>query len=292
MKNLLYLIITVAIFSSCEMVVDIDVPRQPDKLVVNCVFEEGDIWEARVSKSNYILDDSPISPINNAIVQIFDKDQLVTTLSPNQIPGYYVSTDSKPIANKEYQIRVSAPGFEAISGSATTKSSVEIISSKYTRRGIPSDYLTYDEVELVFEDIEGESYYEISVIAYQYNYGYDEWGEPYVIDSFPTSWHLTSNDPSIEQDEIDLSNAYFIDFLGDKRIFSLKFLVEKFGTDNLHIQLKHISKEYYQYRRTSNNARWNSGNPFSEPVQVFTNINKGYGIFAGYGSNMKKIDPL
>jgi hypothetical protein len=50
-------------------------------------------------------------------------------------------------------------------------------------------------------------------------------------------------------------------------------------------ELRSISKEYYDYQ-TSLNEYWNAdGNPFAQPVQVFTNIENGFGIFAGFGKS-------
>ena len=46
-------------------------------------------------------------------------------------------------------------------------------------------------------------------------------------------------------------------------------------------ELKHVSKEYFQYYTTMEKQVENEGNPFGEPVIIYSNIENGFGIFAG-----------
>ena len=55
----------------------------------------------------------------------------------------------------------------------------------------------------------------------------------------------------------------------------------------LYVDLQSISREYYLYLQTRSNAKNN--NFFSEPVQVYTNIDGGMGILGSYTSNLRKI---
>ena len=47
----------------------------------------------------------------------------------------------------------------------------------------------------------------------------------------------------------------------------------------LYWTLKNHSEDYYMYKKTFNVYQSVRGNPFAEPVQVFSNIENGYGIF-------------
>ena len=52
-------------------------------------------------------------------------------------------------------------------------------------------------------------------------------------------------------------------------------------TLSLTLYLHNISKSYYYYRTSLELYVDASRNPFAQPVQVFSNINNGFGIFAG-----------
>lgn len=58
---------------------------------------------------------------------------------------------------------------------------------------------------------------------------------------------------------------------------------------NYHISLQAITRETYLYLLSSNANRWYSDDYFSEPAQVFTNVENGLGIFGGYTSTNHTI---
>lgn len=49
-----------------------------------------------------------------------------------------------------------------------------------------------------------------------------------------------------------------------------------------HIELISMNRSGYLYRRSIIDYEDAYGDPFAEPVQIFCNIENGYGIFAGY----------
>ena len=50
-----------------------------------------------------------------------------------------------------------------------------------------------------------------------------------------------------------------------------------------------ISKDYYLYLQSWSKQADSKGDPFSEAVSVYTNINKGVGIFAGFNKSTYSI---
>jgi len=48
------------------------------------------------------------------------------------------------------------------------------------------------------------------------------------------------------------------------------------------IELLSLNKAGYLYRRSVEDYRNSKGDPFSEPVLIYSNIENGFGIFAGY----------
>lgn len=69
------------------------------------------------------------------------------------------------------------------------------------------------------------------------------------------------------------------------------FLVpgDTFGVNTLHVLLRTVTEEYYDYFYTRDLQASVENNPFAQPVQVFDNIEGGLGIFAGYSQIEKKV---
>lgn len=61
--------------------------------------------------------------------------------------------------------------------------------------------------------------------------------------------------------------------------------------DTVFTSITTMSKEYVDYTNKFNTAGNSFSGPFSEPVQMYTNINGGLGIFAGYNVYRKRVFP-
>lgn len=58
--------------------------------------------------------------------------------------------------------------------------------------------------------------------------------------------------------------------------------------DSLTIQLFTTDYHYYQYHTSIEN--YESGNPFAEPSRIYSNVENGYGVFAGYQKSVFIVD--
>lgn len=69
------------------------------------------------------------------------------------------------------------------------------------------------------------------------------------------------------------------------------FLVpgDTFGVNTLHVLLRTVTEEYYEYNYTRDLQASVENNPFAQPVQVFDNIESGLGIFAGYSQLERQV---
>ena len=61
--------------------------------------------------------------------------------------------------------------------------------------------------------------------------------------------------------------------------------------DEMIVELRSVSEEYYLFHSTVSRQQNNSDQPFSDPVVLFNNIRNGQGVFAGY-SQAEKIVSL
>ena len=55
------------------------------------------------------------------------------------------------------------------------------------------------------------------------------------------------------------------------------------------VKLLHINKDYYNYIRSLNTYENAADNPFAEPVNLYTNVNNGYGLFTTYARAVDSI---
>ncbi len=58
-------------------------------------------------------------------------------------------------------------------------------------------------------------------------------------------------------------------------------MMEETYEGEIYFNLKSVTESYYQYHTTSDLQDWNEGDPFAQPVQVFSNIPNGLGILMG-----------
>ncbi|WP_234364346.1 DUF4249 family protein [Lunatibacter salilacus] len=73
-------------------------------------------------------------------------------------------------------------------------------------------------------------------------------------------------------------------FDGEEAIMDLLIqgtMMEETYEGEIYFNLKSVTESYYQYHTTSDLQDWNEGDPFAQPVQVFSNIPNGLGILMG-----------
>lgn len=52
----------------------------------------------------------------------------------------------------------------------------------------------------------------------------------------------------------------------------------------LRVQVLYVSETYYKHLRSALLHEHTQENPFAEPVNIYSNVENGYGVFAGYSS--------
>ena len=51
------------------------------------------------------------------------------------------------------------------------------------------------------------------------------------------------------------------------------------------LRINHVNSDTYKFWRSVERSKNSSGNPFSEPVNLYSNIDGGIGIWGGYGAS-------
>lgn len=293
MKNLLplLLIFSALTLSNCTKEIEFDAQDIAPRIVVNSLFTNDSIWAAHISRSVGVLETTSYTTIDDANVNIFDANaNLVTTLT-HQGNGLYTSpTGLSPQANQSYTIEASASGYESVNASSSIPSAVPIYQLD-TVTSTNSDGETILEATITFQDPPSISnYYMLEV--YATGTWIDEWEQDTIEIREPLQ--ISCDDINVETVNRfnfgGFENTYLYLMLKDQNFdgenYSLTFSVinyaelkemDLFG----EIRLVNTSEEYFNYLKSFNMYQRTINNPFATPVQVYSNVNNGMGIFAG-----------
>ncbi|MBK7028756.1 MAG: DUF4249 family protein [Bacteroidales bacterium] len=85
---------------------------------------------------------------------------------------------------------------------------------------------------------------------------------------------------------------YFSDQYVNGQEFSIELPITYSGDTpgvDIFVELSTLSKDYFLFRKSLIKYNESQNNPFSEPIKIYTNIENGYGIFAGSTLLFKRI---
>jgi hypothetical protein len=300
MKRSANILVTVVFLISCTFctkIIEIDIPSHEPKLVVNSLFTDGQRIKVHLSKTTPVFEFStPI--IENGLIRLFKNDEEIDTLIYNN--GYYYS-DVPAEQDEKYSVMISVPGMSKVSSEDIIPEKT-MITSYSTRDSIMMDENNFPimQFEVGFTDKPGPDYYELSIIAEYYVsnslYRHPVWLKN-ISDPVLTSTGLVDYDPQslvftdemFEGEDVKIKVNYSIQtgeipLLGSGPDYSYL----------LYVSFRSVSKSYYDFIRKQIIYRYNLESDIftgmADPIQLFSNIDGGYGIFAGYSSDNKVIN--
>ncbi|MBL0316956.1 MAG: DUF4249 domain-containing protein [Flavobacteriales bacterium] len=270
-KNIIYLsfVLFLMTLSSCQMMVEVDVPKQDPKLVVFC-FLTPDDEKIRV----IVRTSSPLFSDENLDSWSVKDDATVTLSRPNQsvnIPfvvdmlTYELDAASFPIIPGEtYQLEVSAPGYKPVIATTRVPLQIPVFTVNTVTQSEQTNQNGYTELVHKFDlrwlDTPGqEDFYEVSIQRYESELQYfpvtDEYHDGETVAISPIV--LNSPDGGTQEP--------------------------------FRVYLLHTTEDYYLYKNSLENL--NFGDPFSEPSLLYSNIENGLGCFTSYVGSSVLIIP-
>jgi hypothetical protein len=308
MKSKYIIMLSLLSLIACEVVVDVEVPEPPELLVVNCLFDSNGKWKANISKNKYILDNDVYVFFNDAIIMIIRPDESRFVMDgpffpdDNQIGFYYTFADNEPVVyDQPYIIQVEKEGFPNAFSTSIIPSPAKIEAYKmdtssysyYGQDNAPiSQHLFERELSVTFTDAPGVNYYALRLkIERVYEY-YNDNIQAADIDTVLYYAGLETDDPIVEEFMSNSGELLFSDKTFPNQTYNFKAKYHAYMLENaisLTIELHTVTEAYYLYRFTQRQQDWIDGDPFAEPAQVQTNIENGYGIFAGTGKDSVNI---
>lgn len=271
------------ILSSCTKEVEITLPDIASKLVVTSLFTADSVLTVHISKSVNITDTANLI-VENATATLY-KNGILQEVLDYDSNGFYVS---KSIVQKKenYEIKVTAPSFQQVASTTQIPEQVKLIAADFKQNaGIDEEGDNFSTVSVQFHDLEStQDFYEIQI--YEEHLGYDDI-------KFTRGFGGFSYDPIIKAEG---DQEYYPDYLllSDELINGKTVNLDINFFDNsssdrtlkIFLEFRAVSKDYYLYKKSLIRHLANQFPDIldgtGEPAQLFTNIENGYGIFAGY----------
>lgn len=286
MKKLLYSIIIVISFVSCEnmqTVIDVDLPPHEPKLVVNSVNEVGEKWKAYVSVSQAPLSTTKFVFLSDAKVLLMDNQNVVDTLNYNASKNRYES-DLIVQQGTNLDIRVSHPMYNTLDASLYPFQKV-MLKSVGELQSVTNDNTS---LKFTIDDPQSANYYMINLKAY---YSQDDVDTSDIWDNYYSEKekiYFDSDDPSLNQGQFSRGKVLFDDklFDGTTKEFSIFFnSYYAIDADSILLNLWSVDYAFYNYFTTKITQSNTGDNPIfnSEPVNVYNSFLDGNDEIQGYG---------
>ena len=284
---------------SCELMVDVKVPYDGDKVVVNAVQSIDSLWTVELSRSNYIL--APYNaffPVDYATVVITKPDgdteqlQLMKTGS-----GKFVGT-TYPEVGKKYKVTVMPTGLDPVEAEMSVPDRVNIINIEWDSSQVkppngPDDFTSFSlPFKITFSDPPGQkNFYAIEVFQTRALKHTDLATGVTSYDTIFQEIRSQIDDPGIASKKA--WRQWFADAIFDGKTYTLPLHINMYSfSDNqiveLQVRLVNMSEEYFRYLDTVELSFEVEGDPFAQPVQIYSNTSNGFGIFAGASYDVRK----
>ncbi|MFT3846509.1 MAG: DUF4249 domain-containing protein [Lacibacter sp.] len=278
---------------SCERTIEIDVPEQTSRLVINGQWPQNRFFSVHISKSFTITDSFSYNTssirylVKNAFVLVKENGTPVDTLKWDSLNIRYSSTKKRTKLDSSYSIEVSAPGFVTATASSSMPAFIrpsKIAIKKDVRTS--SDDQLQSEVAVTFTDFPSSNYYlfrfrtikgGISCINTNDNV-VEKTG---LSDPFDTDHCFSGNKLLVKDETFNGKEKTIVFYVNTADLLPAVDPVSR-RTVRPWLEMMHIHKDYFNYIKSVNIYDDVNGNPLAEPVNVVSNVRNGYGFFSVY----------
>ena len=292
----------------CESTVKLDISPEEPSIVVFSSFSNRNPIELQLTRALNVLDTTnTIEVIENANVELLKDGNFIEFLEPVKSPDLKIvvfRSSHIPQEGGQYEIKVRSDVFGETTGQSSIPMPVDIIatsSAEFTITNKPGEnnQLVQDlnfDVVLVFEDPPSQSdYYHVKIFQDIHQYELNENGDTNIVQ---TTREELSFSPAIN-DNNTVANfdggVLFNDEQFDGSTFGSRFNIsarifprrQRLG--KTYIELRTVTEEYYLYFTSLSRQLENGDQPLTQPVILYSNIENGIGVFAGYASMMDSL---
>jgi hypothetical protein len=277
--RLLAFLFPALLFQACETDItdSVNINTKPDLVVTSFISPQDTALEVRVSKSRPVVGkviSTEESLVRDAIVRIARGSQSVLLTYDQQRRLYRAKASLLPVvAGQTYSLQVTTPDHYAVTGSCTVPSTEGVAVTELrhnTRKETWWDGNEYEEHTLSFkwQDAPGRENYYHFVLERAYE-------DPQT--HFRHRDVLYGEDKTLYSDE----NKDGLVFSSSANYAILPGQPDPRPAD-LNLYLAVTDRAYYLYHQSLQQYQDANGNPFAEPVLVYSNVTGGLGLFAAY----------
>lgn len=278
-----------------QTVVELDVPDIDPQLTINALVNTDSAWSVLVTGHRYVLDSEEIPYIDGATVKLFSGSEELGSTSTHT-NGFY-NLPITPEEGREYRVEVSHPDYPT--ASATTKVEEPVYYDELAF-DLPNDLRNFEgrlQGSITLSDPANvRNYYHLvlfSTIDFPVGLGSNgdtlferyEYAVYFQLGEGSTDGIIEVNADAFGWFE----GQVFSDELFDGRTITFNFdfnndayLLPEGSKWQVKADFRSLSEDYYKYLGSYGIQRNTQGNPFAQPAQVFTNVEGGLGIVAGY----------
>lgn len=285
---------------SCQKLLEIPIPNFENKMVVNCIITKDTTINIRLSTTSRI-NANETQFIDNALVLLKQENNVVDTLK-NSGNGYYYST-IKAQKCVTYKLEIQHSQFGLVYATTSIPNSLNISNISQKDFAVPLENNEFNgDVRLpaclfsfnINDPANEQNYYEIILTTKQ------TWNDSMSINPERLVYPFSYMSEIVNEDILDYSpqKIIFSDSLFNGQTKKIDILYVPmwlgmygmqeytYGKYRLIYKIRSISKEMYLYNKWLIKHQYNQQSDditkFADPVQMWTNINNGYGVFAGY----------
>jgi len=286
MKSFIICLLTVLFFfNSCRELVTDEFPDFAAVPVVNSILREGEPLEMRLSWTAKI-DSSRLKFIENATVRLFANDEYIETLTHWKKGIYKASVNV--VSSVKYSCEINIPEYETVIATdmlptASVPSDIQVISVAWR----DEEGIAYPAIRFTFENNPAERrYYEAIIWEVKNN------GTHNAVKTQMPIAHFT--DPVLKSEGLPVAVFSNENIKENEYTMTVNFLSHRLIGDGQYwlyepvmLELRSVSYDYYRYEKQKYLYEIGFAPEFGKPSPVFSlysNINNGYGIFAGYAT--------
>ncbi len=288
LKTAIPLVFLIIIIYSCEKEVTLDFGHTP-KLCLNCILNPDSTITAKLTLSKKLDDSDNFISVENATVKLYEEGILFGELTDYGNGNYLLN--KKPTKGKLYKIVAESIDKKTVIATTVIPGAPDVSYLKDTTGSTEYDNRIRYNLNVKIFDKPGKDNYWIFgswlVGGVMYGGGSRAINAPFV-DTFNRS--------------VDTEAKYGFTYFLQIRISDegydgqeLDFIIPDFVVNNQHDffyqHFLNADEHYDKYIKTTiiNKMKEDSELPFYEPVQIYSNIENGYGIFGSCATTTVKL---
>jgi len=273
-----------SLFFSCREKVNWDFPEFEAVPTINSFFVAGEPIKIHVSLAGK-FDSIPLGVVDDANVAVFADGNFIENITNNQQGVYTTSFNAQP--GVEYHCEVAIPDFQTVTAENTIPQPNSILNIEHINfAGVDEEGVSYPAVKVEFSNNPNENlYFEVVIHLQKFDW-----------DTRPELISIT--DPVLLNEGLPITLFSNEIINGDSYSMTISYTTGSatYSSETgwhselypLTVELRSVSYDYYMYVKQLylyETGRYPSiiGGVVT-PFPLYSNVNGGYGIFAGYSS--------